>query len=499
MNTECKKNIFPRLFAQAAIWLLIAFGIGFAAWTVFFTETGNGDNVEHIHATWLVAYGEVPYRDFFQHHNPLLWYLFAPVIRLLGGNALQILDAAHAMALSAGFAFLFIVYKICTRFFASRYAALLSLLVLCPPYYYIYCFNYNPDTFMALSLAVGLYFLFTYWENKRLPALVLSFVSFFVAFLFTQKILTVLAPLGLIFLLANRREKDCISDMWYALLIPVVGLLFFIALLYYGNVLDIYWQSNFVFNVKMQAYYGDRKIDVIDYPVFFLSGGLALLSIATQWQKQGIIYRTIALLFVLELFQRCFYFAIAPYYMLPFMAFAACLNSVLIERAMHKHFWTVWVLLIVAAAYAAISEPRYLSARTTDRSFARYVSANVTPCDYVISSFLSNQSIISKDPHYYWSLLGHVDIAGEETGIALKPDLNKLVMQYKPKLVSSGVYWNNYYLNRGRNVPVQQISPEIIGRYYLPTPFQGLYLLKYEYQGKNCIYDKNRGEWRYAG
>ena len=59
-----------------------------------------------------------------------------------------------------------------------------------------------------------------------------------------------------------------------------------------------------------------------------------MLSIATQWQKQGIIYRTIALLFVLELFQRCFYFAIAPYYMLPFMAFAACLNSVLIERAM---------------------------------------------------------------------------------------------------------------------------------------------------------------------
>ena len=80
MNTECEKNIFPRLFAQAAIWLLIAFGIGFAAWTVFFTETGNGDNVEHIHATWLVAYGEVPYRDFFQHHNPLMWYLFAPLV-----------------------------------------------------------------------------------------------------------------------------------------------------------------------------------------------------------------------------------------------------------------------------------------------------------------------------------------------------------------------------------------------------------------------------------
>lgn len=40
---------------------------------------------------------------------------------------------------------------------------------------------------MALSLAVGLYFLFTYWENKRLPALVLSFVSFLWLFFLLRK------------------------------------------------------------------------------------------------------------------------------------------------------------------------------------------------------------------------------------------------------------------------------------------------------------------------
>ena len=498
MNMECEKNIFSRLLVQAAIGILIAFGIGFAVWTVFCTETGNGDNVEHIHATWLIAQGKVPYKDFFQHHNPLLWYLFAPVIRMSFGNAVQILDAAHTIALCAGFALLFTIYKICTRFFASRYAALLSLLILCPPYYYIYCFNYNPDTFMALFFAIGLYFLMAYWQQNRLSSLVLSFAAFFIAVLFTQKILTVLAPLGLIFLFVNHKEKRNFSDIMYALLIPVSVLLFFITLLYCKDILDIYWQSNFVFNAKMQAYYGNGKINILDHQVFFLSGGMALLSIVTRWQNQGIIYKTVAVLFILELLQRCFYFAIAPYYMLPFMIFAACLNSVLIDWVLHKHFWTAWLFIVVAIVYAFISESRYLSARTTDRSFARYIAANVTPCDYVISSFLSNQSIISKDPHYYWSLLGHVDIAGEEMGIARKPNLNKLVMQYKPKLISGGIYWNNYYLNRGQNVPVQQVSPEIIDRYYQPTPFQDLYLLKYEYHGKNCIYDKNIREWRYA-
>ena len=37
------------------------------------------DTVEHIYASWLVSEGKQPYKDFFEHHNPLLWYLFSPV------------------------------------------------------------------------------------------------------------------------------------------------------------------------------------------------------------------------------------------------------------------------------------------------------------------------------------------------------------------------------------------------------------------------------------
>ncbi len=498
MLFKLENNYFFKMFAKGLAWLILAYGIGFAVWTVFFTETGNGDNVEHIHATWLVAYGKIPYKDFFQHHNPLLWYLFAPVIRLFG-NPMAILDAAHGISLLAGVMAFFVVYKISTRFFASGFAALLGLLTLCPPYYYIYCFNYNPDTFMALFFAIGLYYLFAYWEKAKLSALLLSFASFFIAFMFTQKILTVLAVLGLVSLYVFYRKKTPLRHIVYASLLPLSGLVLFGAFLYNEGILGLYWQSNYLFNVKMQEYYGNYQINVMDYQVLVISVCLACISVACFVKSANLYYRVIAILFIAELLQRCFYFSISPYYMLPLMIFAVCLNSVLFEWVIRRRFVFVYVALGISVFYAAVSETKYLSTRGNDRSFVRYIAANVTPCDYVISGFLGNQSVISKDPHYYWSLLGHVDIAGEEMGISPKPDLNALVLKYKPKLISGEIYWNNYYRNRGRDVPVQQVSPVIIDKYYIQTPFKGMYLLRYEYQGKNCRYDEKKGEWLYAG
>src|SRR6185295_1569966 len=37
------------------------------------------DEFEHAHATWSVSRGLVPYRDFFEHHTPALYLLFAPL------------------------------------------------------------------------------------------------------------------------------------------------------------------------------------------------------------------------------------------------------------------------------------------------------------------------------------------------------------------------------------------------------------------------------------
>lgn len=42
------------------------------------------DEFQHLHASYLVSIGQIPFRDFFEHHTPLFYYLMAPFIRVLG-------------------------------------------------------------------------------------------------------------------------------------------------------------------------------------------------------------------------------------------------------------------------------------------------------------------------------------------------------------------------------------------------------------------------------
>ncbi len=483
--------------AKAAMWMLIFYAVAFATWTVFYTETGNGDNVEHIHASWLIGYGKVPYRDFFQHHNPLLWYIFAPIIRELT-DIKFLLDSAHAVGILTGILTFYTVFKICVRFFASKYASLLSLLILCPPSFYVYCFNFNPDTFMALFYAIGLYQLFSYWQSPKLDKLVRAFLAFFAAFMFTQKILVVYAVLGILSLYMFWHRKTPLNHILYALALPVFGTLFFMAYLYSQNALFIYWKSNYLFNTVMQDYYGYNKINVADYQMLAFSVILACISILSLFRNQNSYFRILAILFVIELLLRSFYFSLSPYYMLPLMIYTVCLNSVLLEKFMKKSIPAIYICLGICIYFAWISPSKYLSARGNDRSFVHFLALNITPCDYVISSYFGNQSIIYKDPYYYWSMPGHIDLVGSAMGIAPIPDLTALTLKYKPKLIFGGIYWSSYEQNRGRNVPVQSISREVIEQYYIQTPFPDFFILKPEYRGKDCRYNTQKGEWMYA-
>jgi hypothetical protein len=486
-----------KYFLWFAVCGLLIYGLGFGAWTVMATETGNGDNVEHLHATWLVAYGSVPYKDFFQHHNPLLWYVFAPIVRHFT-NLLSLLDFAHAVSIVGGVLTFWVVYKVAARFFAGGISALISLIILCPPYFYIYCFNFNPDTFMALFYAIGLYFLFSYWQEKKLYALCVAFMSFFIAFLFTQKILMPLFFLGLISLFIFYKQKCSAKDIVTALVLPIICLLLFVALLYHYDALKLYWLSNYPFNVIMQKYYGFRRVDVMNHETLFFSISLSVISVIFFFRNANPYFKVISFLFAVELPLRCFYFSIAPYYMLPLMIYAVCLNSVLIEKIREKIPYLLLVFIGVSGYYAYTSVPNYLGTRGQDRSFARFLDRNVKPCDYVLSSYFGNQSVMNKDPHYYWSMFGHVDMVGEELGIAPHPVMDDLVIKYLPKIIFGGVYKSSYAEHHGYYEEIQRISPDIIENYYMPLSFPDLYLLKYEYRHQNCVYNKVKKEWMYV-
>jgi hypothetical protein len=43
------------------------------------TRGFNPDELEHMHFTWRISRGEVPYRDYFEHHTPALHYALQPI------------------------------------------------------------------------------------------------------------------------------------------------------------------------------------------------------------------------------------------------------------------------------------------------------------------------------------------------------------------------------------------------------------------------------------
>jgi hypothetical protein len=65
------------------VFALVAVAARLVAMT--FLHPLNWDEVEYFRATDWVRQGLVPYRDFWEHHTPLLWFVFAPVIGFAKG------------------------------------------------------------------------------------------------------------------------------------------------------------------------------------------------------------------------------------------------------------------------------------------------------------------------------------------------------------------------------------------------------------------------------
>lgn len=94
-------------------------------------------------------------------------------------------------------------------------------------------------------------------------------------------------------------------------------------------------------------------------------------------------------------------------------------------------------------------------------------------------------NLFGKDPHYYWQLLGQLDVVGEKTGIAPKPNINKLIFELKPRFVYGKSYFNKFSDESGRKEIVHYIDKELLNKYYNQTTFVGVYELKDEYV-KSC-------------
>ena len=143
--------------AAAALWIdLIAVAVLYAMMTAH-VPTQNGDNIEHIHSSFLIAQGQVPYRDFFQHHNPLMWYLFAPLVNLFAYNA-TVTEVVCLISLLVFLKSLVYVYRISAEFLSDKLWGLAAAAVIAAPGYKLYAVDFRPDNYMIFCLTAGIYY-----------------------------------------------------------------------------------------------------------------------------------------------------------------------------------------------------------------------------------------------------------------------------------------------------------------------------------------------------
>src|SRR4051812_26347104 len=73
-------------------WLRVMAGFSALAWlsAIVWGRGLNYDEIEFFRASDWIRQGLVPYRDFWEHHTALAWYLFAPFTRIGGEGATPI-------------------------------------------------------------------------------------------------------------------------------------------------------------------------------------------------------------------------------------------------------------------------------------------------------------------------------------------------------------------------------------------------------------------------
>jgi len=480
------------------ILLLAHLGIGFAfcMYVAWLTDTLGGDTLEHIHSSWLVYANFVPYEDFFQHHNPLLWYLFAPFVGLhahgLDDNIIT--STVITCAIVVSFINYVYLYLIVSRFLSTKFGGIVAAAIAFTPYVVLSVIHFRPDNFMMTAFFAGLYHYFCYIEKQKLKDLAISFLLFWCSFMFLQKIIFTLILLGFVTLYLIYKGKIRLGDVMYAALLPIALSLGFVAYLYAHDILVVWYQSNFTFNLYIPELFDERRIGMIWPELKCLLAGSAL-SILFCFKGSNTYFKIIALIFVVELAQRLLYFSAFAYYFYLVIYTASILTAVFLAEKVFPRWWFLTFVLAIALNWC-MYDPAIYNGNIGNRITRFYYPLNKqvvrrsTPCDYILNGDGVLYNLYNRDPHYYWNLLGQTDVIGAKVGIYPLMDINKVIEIYKPKIISATPYYDKYYSERGQNVIVHMPDMNLVNKYYKPMDTNNnLYILKPEFAPAKCDFD----------
>lgn len=393
------------------------------------------DTVEHIHASWLVSEGQVPFRDFFEHHNPLLWYMLAPLTQIFARDAV-IIPIVRSLAVIGYLLCIWMIYKIAAKYVYSKIVAQISVLLLMAiALLWKDIANMRPDIFMHLFFFMALYNFFAYLTDKKRWKLVVSYICCSISFLFLQKAVF----LGLGFAVANLwllyKKEVKIRDFIYAVVSAFIPLLIFMGYLIHTQSLADWFYYNFIFNMNLQEYYADyNNGGSAEFKWFVFFSILAIVRFYKFTTNSFVVLMcaiTVSLSFIS--------FAPHPQYYQGYFFLAAILLGEIIYK--NKFSGILYCLLMFSILFSLYTLcPNTQDAKEFDKIYnkASFVIKNSTPQDQVLDLGSQVCNLFNPDIDYYWFGFYNVSIIDTIYNPERYLDVDALIKEKKPKFICAG-------------------------------------------------------------
>lgn len=428
--------------------LFIKFLIGFFVfnvialfYTMFVNTTAMADDLEHIHAAWLVWNGEVPYRDFFEHHHSLLWYVFAPLIGLFGRN-IMIFYLLRFLMVLCSLLTLYIVFKLVKNYLADKTAAWVTV--------NIFCFStvalntmvqFKPDILMHLFYLAGTYYLLAFMTEKKTIHLSLAAVFYTVSFLFLQTAIFLFIPIFGVFVYLFCKKEISVRSILKASIVPLILLSCAVVFMWCNGSLQRYYELNWGVNAQISAELGKARITDVSGLLGVLVLGL-VTGVYLLFNKPSKALYIFLAIYACEFILRVSYISVYVHYFKMLLLFNAVIIGVAVAKLYGKrNVWAYLVLLLFVPAYFKVfsmpaKEESHKFQTTTILEIITDITNNTTKNDIVLGTAKMPFGIFNKNPHYYWfswNYIGKID--AQLYDYAPPFDVNQIIVEKQPKFV----------------------------------------------------------------
>lgn len=445
VKSACRTLLQGKMNRRLLPLIFLAAGFVYLLFLAALNKAYNMDEFEHVHSAWYIVHGFVPYRDFFQHHNPLLWYLIAPVIALAGENAgilICLRMAMFALALSTAAAASAIAGKVSSRREAPWYC--LILLLSCT-LFVEKAVEIRPDVPMTLFGTLSVYFFIRHHDCANPREMVLSGLSAALAYLFLQKAVFLYAALSvLVVVKAARKEMPMKTLLLFFLCLMAGPVLIFAYYAFQGALYD-YSLNAYVLNVSKLYSFSAWKflLSTLRWNTGFWVLALAGILYGTATFRRNEKLGSLSLLGVMLFLPVLFVKTPWKQYYLPalalFSAVGACFLARVLEKA-RSGALLGFMLMAVIVFKPMLFLAQYRENRNRSQiELVEYVAENTRPDDLVYDG--RNQfNLFRRDLHYFWystgenrNLFVYNALTGNRYG---DYDVCSLIREKRPRVIS---------------------------------------------------------------